>query len=103
MSNKIGDTYLNLTGQNYKPTGDAAEKRKFSDDVDKAAEEIIDMIPGLLENIIDEKAAEINIPACLQVPDPVTRDKFDAAVVRKFLAGKISNKLSRSLRWLDDK
>lgn len=101
MSNKIGDTYLNLTGQNYKPTGDAAEKRKFSDDIDKAAEEIINMIPGLLENIIDEKAAEINIPACLQVPDPVTRDKFDAAVVRKFLAGKISNKLSRSLRWLD--
>lgn len=101
MSNKIGDTYLNLTGQNYKPTGDAAEKRKFSDDIDKAAKEIIDMIPGLLENIIDEKAAEINIPACLLVPDPVTRDVFSEATVRKFLASKVSSKLSRSLRWLD--
>lgn len=101
MSNKMGNTYFDLTGQNYKPTGDALEKRKFSDDIDKAAEEIIDMIPGLLENIIDEKAAEINIPTCLQVPDPVTRDVFNEATVRKFIAGKISNKLSRSLRWLD--
>lgn len=96
----MSNTYFDRM-QKHKPSQEALEKRQFSDDIDKAAEEIINMIPALLEHIIDEKAAEINIPACLQVPDPVTRDKFDEATTRKFLAGKISNKLSRSLRWLD--
>ncbi|EKM0453505.1 hypothetical protein PTT54_000151 [Escherichia coli] len=86
----------------FKPSQEALDKKAFDEEINKSAERVIDLIPDLLMDIIDGEAERLAdlVPAAMREPDPVTREVFDEKACRRFLAGKVANKLSRGLNWL---
>ncbi|CAM6307453.1 TPA: hypothetical protein ACGPGP_002672 [Escherichia coli] len=86
----------------FVPSQEALDKKAFDDEMNKTAERVIDLIPGLLADILDKEAERLAdlVPAALRKPDTVTREVFDEKACRRFLAGKVANKLSRGLNWL---
>lgn len=97
------NTYLNLVGDNYKPSTEAMDKKAFDKAMSDEAERIINMLPDVLAEVIDSSAAELfdRMPECMKIEDPVTREVFDEKACRRFLAGKVANKLGRGLNWLN--
>lgn len=96
------DTYRNLTGDNYKPTEEAKSKRDFDKLMNAEAERIVNMLPAVLTEIIDEGAAVLfdQLPECMKGEDPVTRDVISEKYVRRMLASKIGNKLGHGMSFL---
>ncbi|EQA9104583.1 TPA: hypothetical protein ACJINU_002178 [Escherichia coli] len=91
------DTYRNLVGDNYKPSQEAIDKKEFSEAINRRADAIVNMLPSLLHDILDEEAAMLftQLPDCMKEPDKVTREVFTAQVVRRLLAGRVANILNR--------
>ncbi|EPD1299559.1 hypothetical protein ACR6AT_001288 [Escherichia coli] len=87
----------------FKPSKEALDKRAFDEEMNKTADRVIELIPDLLADIIDGEAERLAdlVPEVLRKPDLVTREVFDEKACRRFLSGKIANKLGRGLNWLN--
>lgn len=87
----------------HQPSKEALDKKAFDEEMNKTAERIIDLIPDLLADILDGESARLAdlVPGVTKTPDPVTREVFDEKTCRRFLAGKVANKLGRGLNWLN--
>lgn len=98
----MSDSYFDRMPK-YKPSQEALDKRAFDEEMNKTAERVIELIPDLLADIIDGEAARLAdlVPEVLRKPDLVTREVFDENACRRFLAGKVANKLGRGLNWLN--
>ncbi|EFI4201601.1 hypothetical protein HCF77_004646 [Escherichia coli] len=96
------DTYLNLVGDNYKPSTEAMDKKAFDKAMNDEAERIINMLPAVLTEIIDEGASVLfdQMPECMKGEDPVTHDIINEKHIRRMLAGKISNRLGHGMVFL---
>ena len=96
------NTYLNLVGDNYKPSAEAMDKKAFDKAMSDEAERIINMLPDVLAEVIDSSAAELfdRMPECMKIEDPVTHDIIDEKQIRRMLAAKISNKLGHGIGFL---
>ncbi|EJH3463767.1 hypothetical protein NDW51_001715 [Escherichia coli] len=98
----MNNTYFDRMPK-YEPSQEALDKRAFDEEMNKTAERVIDLIPGLLMDILDGEASRLAdlVPEVLRKPDLVTREVFDEKACRRFLAGKVANKLGRGLNWLN--
>ncbi|EEW7514668.1 hypothetical protein F7N42_05840 [Escherichia coli] len=87
----------------FKPSQETLDKKSFDDEMNKTADRVIELIPDLLADIIDGEAERLAdlVPPVMSQPDPVTREVFDEKACRRFLAGKVANKLGRGLNWLN--
>ncbi|EOT8819762.1 hypothetical protein ACKXKI_003709 [Escherichia coli] len=96
------DTYLNLVGDNYKPSTEAMDKKAFDKAMNDEAERIINMLPAVLTEIIDEGASVLfdQMPECMKGEDPVTHYIINEKHIRRMLAGKISNRLGHGMGFL---
>ncbi|QMG21656.1 hypothetical protein HVY64_06880 [Escherichia coli] len=96
------DTYLNLVSYNYKPSQETLDKRAFDKAMNDEAERIINMLPAVLTEIIDEGASVLfdQMPECMRGEDPVTHDIINEKHIRRMLAGKISNRLGHGMGFL---
>lgn len=96
------NTYLNLVGDNYKPSTEAMDKKAFDKAMNDEAERIINMLPAVLTEIIDEGASVLfdQMPECMKGEDPVTHDILNEKHIRRMLAGKISNRLGHGMSFL---
>ncbi|EHV0166359.1 hypothetical protein KZ089_000091 [Escherichia coli] len=96
------NTYLNLVGDNYKPSTKAMDKKAFDKAMNDEAERIINMLPAVLTEIIDEGASVLfdQMPECMKGEDPVTHDIINEKHIRRMLAGKISNRLGHGMGFL---
>ncbi|TXU24602.1 hypothetical protein D4N09_28390 [Escherichia coli] len=96
------NTYLNLVGDNYKPSTEAMDKKAFDKAMNDEAERIINMLPAVLTEIIDEGASVLfdQMPECMKGEDPVTHDIINEKHIRRMLAGKISNRLGHGMGFL---
>lgn len=96
------NTYLNLVGDNYKPSTEAMDKKAFDKAMNDEAERIINMLPAVLTEIIDEGASVLfdQMPECMKGEDPVTHDIINEKHIRRMLAGKISNRLGHGIGFL---
>ncbi|EMB0257952.1 hypothetical protein U7M65_000441 [Escherichia coli] len=96
------DNYLNLVGDNYKPSTEAMDKKAFDKAMNDEAERIINMLPAVLTEIIDEGASVLfdQMPECMKGEDPVTHDIINEKHIRRMLAGKISNRMGHGMGFL---
>ncbi|EHR9158647.1 hypothetical protein KUS95_003116 [Escherichia coli] len=96
------DTYRNLTGDNYKPSTAAMDKKAFDKAMNEEAERIVNMLPAVLTEVIDQSAAVLfdQMPECMKGEDPVTHDIINEKHIRRMLAGKIGNKLGHGMGFL---
>ncbi|EFA3655439.1 hypothetical protein C6S94_000495 [Escherichia coli] len=96
------NTYLNLVGDNYKPSAEAMDKRAFDKAMSAEADRIVDMLPDLLSEILDESAAALfsQMPECMAGEDSVTHDVLNETHIRRMLAGKVANKIGHGLSFL---
>ncbi|HCQ6814310.1 TPA: hypothetical protein OL637_002993 [Escherichia coli] len=96
------NTYLNLVGDNYKPSTEAMDKKAFDKAMNDEADRIINMLPAILTEIIDEGASVLfdQMPECMKGEDPVTHDIINEKHIRRMLAGKISNRLGHGMGFL---
>ena len=96
------NTYLNLVGDNYKPSTEAMDKKAVDKAMNDEAERIINMLPAVLTEIIDEGASVLfdQMPECMKGEDPVTHDIINEKHIRRMLAGKISNRLGHGMGFL---
>ncbi|MCA6187416.1 hypothetical protein KD740_12795 [Escherichia coli] len=96
------NTYLNLVGNNHKPSAEAMDKKAFDKAMNDEAERIINMLPAVLTEIIDEGASVLfdQMPECMKGEDPVTHDIISEKQIRRMLAGKIGNKLGHGMGFL---
>ncbi|EFB9896359.1 hypothetical protein CV529_000381 [Escherichia coli] len=96
------NTYLNLVGDNYKPSTEAMDKKAFDKAMNDEADRIINMLPAILAEIIDSGAAVLfdQMPECMKGEDPVTHDIINEKHIRRMLAGKIGNKLGHGMGFL---
>ncbi|EEZ0331541.1 hypothetical protein BM716_000233 [Escherichia coli] len=96
------ETYLNRVGSNYKPSAEAMDKKAFDSAMNAEAERIVDMLPDLLSEILDESAAALfsQMPECMKVKDPVTHDTLNKKHIRRMLAGKLANRLGHGMGFL---
>ncbi|EIA0298433.1 hypothetical protein K6051_000096 [Escherichia coli] len=97
----MSDTYLQMLPK-YKPSQEAIDKKAFDKAMNDEAERIVNMLPAVLDEIIDEGAAVLfdQLPECLAIEDPVSHDVMNLKHVRRMLAGKIGNKLGRGMGFL---
>ncbi|EOT6086339.1 hypothetical protein ACK6E3_000378 [Escherichia coli] len=96
------DTYRNLVGDNYKPSQEAIDKKAFDKAMNDEAERIVNMLPAVLTEIIDEGASVLfdQMPECMKGKDPVTHDIINEKHIRRMLAGKVANKIGHGLSFL---
>ena len=95
-------SYLNRVGNNYKPSQEVLDKRAFDKAMNDEAERIINMLPDLLSDVIDESAAALfsQMPECMTIEDSVTHDVLNESHIRRMLSGKISNRLGHGMGFL---
>ncbi|EEQ4812821.1 hypothetical protein HI353_001746 [Escherichia coli] len=96
------NTYLNLVGDNYKPSTEAMDKKAFDKAMNDEAERIINMLPAVLTEIIDEGASVLfdQMPECMKGEDPVTHDIINEKHIRRMLAGKVANRIGHGMSFL---
>ncbi|WP_455553111.1 hypothetical protein [Escherichia sp.] len=97
----MSDTYLDMLPKR-KHSQEEMDKKAFTKAINDEAERIVNMLPAVLDEIIDEGAAVLfdQMPSCLATEDPVTHDLMNLKHVRRMLAGKISNKLGKGMSFL---
>lgn len=97
----MSDTYLDMLPK-YKQSQEAIDKKAFDKAMNDEAERIVNMLPAVLTEIIDEGAAVLfdQMPECMRGEDPVTRDVISEKHIRRMLAGKISNRLGKGMSFL---
>lgn len=96
------NSYLNRVGYNRKPSQETLDKRAFDKAMSAEADRIVDMLPAILTEIIDEGASVLfdQMPECMKGEDPVTHDIITEKYVRRTLAAKISNRLGHGMGFL---
>ena len=96
------NSYLNRVGNNYKPSQEALDKRAFDKAMSAEADRIVDMLPDLLSEILDESAAALfsQVPECMTVEDSVTHDVLNESHIRRMLAGKVANRIGHGMSFL---
>ncbi|EFE3317950.1 hypothetical protein KOI90_18005 [Escherichia coli] len=96
------NSYLNRVGNNYKPSQEALDKRAFDKAMNAEADRIVDMLPDLLSEILDESAAALfsQMPECMRGEDPVTHDVLNETLICRMLAGKVANKIGHGMGFL---
>lgn len=96
------DTYFNLVGDNHKPSTEAMDKRAFDKAMNDEAKRIVNMLPAVLAEIIDEGASVLfdQMPECMKVKDLVTHDILTEKHIRRMLAGKVGNKIGHGFGFL---
>ncbi|HFU4723971.1 TPA: hypothetical protein ACH53M_004432 [Escherichia coli] len=95
-------SYLNRVGNNYKPSQEVLDKRAFDKAMSAEADRIVDMLPDLLSEVIDESAAALfsQMPECMRGEDPVTHDVLSEFNIRIMLAGKVANRIGHGMSFL---
>ena len=95
-------SYLNRVGNNYKPSQEVLDKRAFDKAMNDEAERIINMLPDLLSEVIDESAAALfsQMPECMTIEDSVTHDVLNESHIRRMLAGKVANRIGHGMSFL---
>lgn len=96
------NSYLNRVGNNYKPSQETLDKRAFDKAMSAEADRIVDMLPDLLSEILDESAAALfsQMPECMRGEDPVTHDVLNETHIRMMLAGKVANRIGHGMSFL---
>lgn len=96
------NSYLNRVGNNYKPSQETLDRRAFDQAMTAAAERVVDMLPELLAEHIDKAASNLVelIPPCLATPDPVTHTVMTEDLIRRYIAGKVANKIGHGMSFL---
>ena len=96
------ETYFNLVGSNYKPSAEAMDRRAFDKAMSAEADRIVDMLPDLLSEVLDEAAAALfsQMPECMTIEDSVTHDVLNESHIRRRLAGKVANRIGHGLTFL---
>lgn len=99
--NMIGETYFNMTKQ-PRLSDEAQAKREFDQKINAAVEEVLDLLPSLLDEVLQAKAEELysEMPAVMARPDPVTRQVNDLNAVSRMLRAKCGNALGRGMNYL---
>ncbi|EEQ2039713.1 hypothetical protein D9K04_04750 [Escherichia coli] len=97
----FNSTYLDRQPA-YKPSQEVIDKKAFDKAMNDEAERIINMLPAVLTEIIDEGASVLfdQMPECMKGEDPVTHDIINEKHIRRMLAGKISNRLGHGMGFL---
>ncbi|HAV9717428.1 TPA: hypothetical protein ACM8FT_002151 [Escherichia coli O103:H2] len=97
----MSDTYLQMLPK-HKQSQEAIDKKAFDKAMSDEAERIVNMLPAVLTEIIDEGAAVLfdQMPECMRGEDPVTHDIINEKHIRRMLAGKIGNKLGHGMGFL---
>ncbi|ELU2249445.1 TPA: hypothetical protein SI285_001837 [Escherichia coli] len=97
----FNSTYLDRQ-PTYKPSQEVIDKKAFDKAMNDEAERIINMLPAVLTEIIDEGASVLfdQMPECMKGEDPVTHDIINEKHIRRMLAGKISNRLGHGMGFL---
>lgn len=96
------NSYLNMVGNNYKPSQETLNRRAFDKAMSAEADRITDMLPSLLSEILDESAAALfsQMPECMRGEDPVTHDVLNESRIRMMLAGKVANRIGHGMSFL---
>lgn len=96
------NTYLNRVGNNHKPSQEVLDKRAFDKAMSAEADRIVDMLPDLLSEVLDEAAAALfsKMPECMTVEDSVTHDVLNESHIRRMLAGKVANRIGHGMSFL---
>lgn len=96
------NSYLNRVGNNYKPSQETLDRRSFDKATSAEANRIVDMLPDLLSEILDESAAALfsQMPECMRGEDPVTHDVLNETHIRRMLAGKVANRIGHGISFL---
>lgn len=96
------NSYLNMVGNNYKPSQETLNRRAFDKAMSAEADRITDMLPSLLSEILDESAAALfsQMPECMRGEDPVTHDVLNESRIRRMLAGKVANRIGHGMSFL---
>lgn len=86
----------------YKPSQEVLDKRAFDKAMSAEADRIVDMLPDLLSEILDESAAALfsQMPECMRGKDPVTHDVLNETHIRRMLAGKVANRIGHGMSFL---
>ncbi|HBC0974304.1 TPA: hypothetical protein IGZ69_003304 [Escherichia coli] len=97
----MSDTYLEMLPK-HKQSQEVIDKKAFDKAMSDEADRIVNMLPAVLDEIIDEGAAVLfdQLPECMKGEDPVTRDVISEKHVRRMLASKIGNKLGHGMSFL---
>lgn len=97
----MSDTYLDMLPK-HKQSQEEMDKKAFTKAISDEAERIVNQLPAVLDEIIDEGAAVLfnQMPSCLATEDPVTHDVMTAKHIRRMLAGKVANKLGKGMSFL---
>ncbi|HEC3157055.1 TPA: hypothetical protein R2S37_003218 [Escherichia coli] len=96
------NSYLNLVGNNYKPSQETLDRRSFDKAMSAEANRIVDMLPDLLSEVLDEAAAALfsQMPECMAEEDSVTHDVLNESSIRRMLAGKVANRIGHGMSFL---
>ncbi|MGP4188145.1 hypothetical protein [Escherichia coli] len=96
------NSYLNRVGYNRKPSQETLDKRAFDKAMSAEADRIVDMLPDLLSEILDESAAALfsQMPECMAEEDSVTHDVLNESHIRRMLAGKVANRIGHGMSFL---
>lgn len=97
----MSDTYLDMLPK-HKQSQEVIDKKAFDKAMSDEADRIVNMLPAVLDEIIDEGAAVLfdQMPSCMRGEDPVTHDVMNEKHIRRMLAGKISNRLGKGMSFL---
>ena len=100
MHARIGESYYDSLGGRPEYNAAAAERRKFHDAVDAAAEEIITAeLSQWIGPIIDKYAEALFqvLPEEMKNPSSPLDTEYKPETVRRLLAGRLGHKLGRGL------
>ncbi|EFD9099999.1 hypothetical protein ACTYWN_004716 [Escherichia coli] len=100
MNARIGESYYDRLGGQPEYNQTAAERRKFHDAVDAAAEEIINTeLSQWVGPVIDKYAESLFeiLPEEMRHPVSPLDTEYKMETVRRLLAGRLGHKLGRGL------
>ncbi|HII1887345.1 TPA: hypothetical protein ACYZVL_001235 [Escherichia coli] len=101
----MSNTYLDYMVQfqpKYNQNQEIIDRNSFNKAIADQADEIVDMLPDLLAEVLDRKAAELfaKAPESILKEDSVTHDKLTEQQVRRLLASRTANLIGHGLTFL---
>ncbi|EJE3394407.1 hypothetical protein [Escherichia coli] len=101
----MSNTYLDHMAQfqpKYNQNQEIIDRKSFNKAIAEQADEIVSMLPDLLAEVLDRKAADLfaKAPESILKEDPVTHDKLTEEQVRRLLASKTANLIGHGLTFL---
>ncbi|EFD0530634.1 TPA: hypothetical protein ACNCIS_004568 [Escherichia coli] len=101
----FNSTYLDHMAQfqpKHNQNQEIIDRKSFNKAIAEQADEIVDMLPDLLAEVLDRKAADLfaKAPESILKEDPVTHDKLTEQQVRRLLASRTANLIGHGLTFL---